>query len=94
MSHHRYFYANLYFVLFWAFSISAVNAANPIDVGTHKQLFVDNKFIASSEGIELTMNSPAKAAQPVLASDMPWGDEEKAGIGLSRILKATKKIVG
>lgn len=39
--------------------IAAV-AAEPIDVGHAKQLFIDDRFIESSEGVTLTMNPPVK----------------------------------
>ena len=51
----------------------AATAAEPIDIGSRKQLFIDARFIASSRGIELTMNAPVKMNQPVLASDTPMG---------------------
>ena len=51
-----------------------------IDVGSRKQLFVDDKFISSSRGVELTMNAPAKMNQPVLSTDIPWEVESGASI--------------
>jgi hypothetical protein len=93
MNHHQCFHISPYLVLLLTFSMKGVDAANPIDVGTGKQLFIDNKFIAYSEGIDLTMNPPAKATQPVLATDMPWADKEKAGVGwYSSIIKDGDKI--
>lgn len=46
-------------------------AAEPINVGHAKQLFIDDRFIESSEGVTLTMNPPVKRprvdASPLLA---------------------------
>jgi hypothetical protein len=71
-----------------ACGICAARAAEPIDVGSRKQLFIDHKFVACSRGIELTMNTPVKMNQPVLASDAPWDGEPKASIGLySTVIK-------
>ena len=46
----------------------------PIDIGSSKQLFVDDKFIASSRGVALVMNSPYPSPEPVLTADVPWED--------------------
>lgn len=58
--------------------IGAALGAPPIDVGSRKQLFIDDKFISASRGVELTMNVPVKMNQPVLASDVPWEGEKGA----------------
>lgn len=44
---------------------------NYYNIGARKQLFIDNKFIASSEGVELKMNPPVKRGI-VLTGDRPW----------------------
>ena len=49
-----------------------------LDIGTQKQLFIDGRFIESSDGVELTMNPPVHHPEPVLVSDRPW---EELGIG-------------
>ena len=45
----------------------------PIDIGSSKQLFVDDRFIASSRGVELVMNPPYPSPEPVLTADAPVG---------------------
>jgi len=45
----------------------------PIHIGSGKQLFFDDKFIAESKGVRIVMNPPAKAGQVVFA-DRPWED--------------------
>ena len=44
----------------------------PIVVNSEKQLFIDDKFIAESSGVTLTMNPPQQIPEPVLAVDKPW----------------------
>ena len=48
------------------------------NVGTRRQLFVDERFIERSEGVRLRMNPPVQHPDPVLAPDRPW---ESFGIG-------------
>ncbi|MBE9479523.1 MAG: hypothetical protein IMY80_06110, partial [Chloroflexi bacterium] len=52
--------------------------SQPVDVGSRKQLFIDDALIASSRKIELTMNPPAKTGERVIVADRPW---ESGGIG-------------
>ena len=47
-------------------------AAQPIDVGSQKQLFIDHKFIDSKENIDLVVNPPKKRPGAFLRSDKPW----------------------
>ena len=56
----------------------AQSAAEPISVGSRKQLFIDQKFIESSQGIRLTMNPPVKAER-VLLPEMPWESKSIGG---------------
>ena len=49
-----------------------------MDIGTHKQLFIDERFFQHSEDIELCMNLPVQDPDPVLIADRPW---EEKGIG-------------
>ncbi|MBM3785658.1 MAG: hypothetical protein FJW30_14935 [Acidobacteria bacterium] len=50
----------------------AAAAQNITDVGSRKQLFIDHKFIESSEGIRLTMNAPYQTREKILVTDQPW----------------------
>ena len=45
---------------------------NILSVGDRKQLFIDHRFIAASENIQLTVNPPVKLEKPVIVSDRPW----------------------
>lgn len=61
---------------------------NPIDVGSSKQLFVDEMFIASSSGVDLVMNPPYQSADPVFTEDEPSEVESSTSLGLySSVLK-------
>lgn len=57
---HGWFLRTLSGLLVVAAVLSRANAEGPIDVGSRKQLFIDNRFIAASEGIELRMNPATK----------------------------------
>jgi len=62
-----------------------------ITVGTQKQLFVDNRFIASSRGVTLTMNEPRRDGQVLIKCDQPW--EQGASIGVySSVMKDNGKV--
>ena len=49
-----------------------------MDIGTRKQLFIDDRSIESQSGIQLCMNLPVQDPEPVLVPDKPWED---LGIG-------------
>lgn len=44
----------------WALLISAAAAAEPVDIGGRKQLFIDQRFVGASEGITLRANPADK----------------------------------
>jgi hypothetical protein len=48
-----------------------------IDVGSHKQLFIDNRFIESSRGVTLTMNSPHRDGRVLITADQPWEKDSR-----------------
>ena len=56
---------------------------NVRDIGTHKQLFVDEDLIAEIQGIELALN-PARRAERVLTATEPW---ESAGVGFCSFVR-------
>ena len=53
-------------------------ASNSLDIGDRKQLFLDERFIACSQGVHLRMNPPIQHPDPVLVPDRPW---DANGIG-------------
>jgi hypothetical protein len=48
------------FVMAWSLCSLAATAQSPIEIGDHKQLFIDKRFIATSDRIELRMNPVQK----------------------------------
>lgn len=48
------------------------SATQPIDIGHEKQLFIDNLFFASSQGVRLQVNPPVKTGERNLERDRPW----------------------
>ena len=60
----------------------------PMDIGSRKQLFVDDRLIAAGRGVELVMNPPYQAAEPVLTPAAPWEDPADTSFGIySTVLK-------
>jgi hypothetical protein len=47
----------------------------PLNVGSAKQLFLDTRFLASSDHVALAMNTPCRLG-PVLLPDKPWEANE------------------
>jgi len=52
-------------------SFGKAGIQEPLIVGSEKQLFMDERFIDTSEGVRIVMNPPVKAGV-VLAPDRPW----------------------
>ncbi len=47
-------------------------AEEPIDVGSQKQLFVDDEFFAESQGVTLKIQPPRKTGEIILRPEHPW----------------------
>ena len=60
------------------FTGSNALAEEAIDVGSRKQLFIDERFIAENDGITLAVNPPRKE-EAVSRSEMPW-ENKRAGL--------------
>jgi len=60
-------------LLFIACSVSAiaVTVGVPLQIGSRKQLFIDKRFIAASNGIELHMNPAQKLGLILDETDNP-----------------------
>ncbi len=58
----------------------AAASAQTIDVGSSKQLFIDQKFIESSEGVRLTLNLPYQTREKLVTSDAPWESDAHLGV--------------
>jgi hypothetical protein len=59
----------------------AANQTSAIDVGSRRQLFIDDRFIAKARDVALTMNPPTQHDEPLLVGDRPW---EPLGLGIER----------
>jgi hypothetical protein len=53
---------------------SGVATAEPLRVGTAKQLFIDQRFIEKSRGVALVVNSPRRTGEKLVVADKPWED--------------------
>ena len=51
----------------------------PVDVGSRKQLFIDDFFVQSSKGVMLTMNAPRKDEKPCIVADRSWEGHRVCG---------------
>ena len=49
-----------------------------MNIGTHKQLFMDDRFIESPDGVTLCMNPPVQHQELLLTSNQSW---ERNGLG-------------
>ena len=63
-----------------AFLFAGFNALaeEAIDVGSRKQLFIDERFIAENDGMTLTVN-PARTEEVVLRPERPW-ENKRVGV--------------
>ncbi len=73
--------AGLALVITWA---GAAPASRPtassgvLDVGDRRQVFIDGRFIARSENVELVVHPPRKTGERTITSDRSW----EGGIGM------------
>ena len=65
--------------------------AAAIEIGSMKQLFIDHKFIESSEGITLTVQQPVQPRDKLLALDAPWEADAHLG-SYSTVVQENGKI--
>lgn len=79
--------------LFLVVCLAGTTLAEPqrrrvIDVGSKKQLFIDELFIQSSRGVTLTMNPPSRDGRVLLTNDQPWETGPETYIGVySSVIK-------
>jgi hypothetical protein len=62
---------------------SAALAADPVALGSHRALFVDDFLIAKREGLELKLHTP-RERETVLTFDAPW---EGSGSDFQRLIR-------
>ena len=79
--------------LFLVVCLAGTTLAEPeprcvINVGSKKQLFIDDLFIQSSRGVTLTMNPPHRDGKVLLINDEPWETGPSTYIGVySSVIK-------
>ena len=54
--------------------VAGLVAAEPLDVGSAKHLFIDGKFLSSSSGVEIVVNKPEVRDEKLVVQDKPWED--------------------
>ena len=62
--------------------VTAAESADAPDIGTHRQLFLDDTLVESASGVTFTMNPPAKMRGPLVVADAPWEKKAEGRIGL------------
>lgn len=73
-------------------SIAAEQSRDVIDVGSRKQLFLDDRLIESSSGVQLQINTPHAIREPVLVADQPWENPEDSFVWTySRVMRIDGK---
>lgn len=53
-------------------------AAEPIDVGSRRQVFIDRLFLTEARGVTLRVHPPRKTGDTTITTDRPW---ERGGLG-------------
>ena len=72
-------------ILLFCFTTGYPLAAQPLDIGNHRQVFIDEKFLDKSQGVELIVHQPQKTGELTIKPEYPW---EAGGIGpYSSVLK-------
>src|SRR3989339_721804 len=72
----------VYFLSIFLIPTIVIADDHALNVGSQKQLFIDNKFIEQSHNIILTVNPPNERG-PVISSDYSW---EVSGLGYNNVL--------
>src|SRR5262249_22197520 len=57
---------------------SALVRADPLQVGTAKRLFIDDRFLQTAKGVTRTVNRPRPTREKLIVGEKPWED---SGIG-------------
>lgn len=65
-------------------SMAQPRAGSCLEVGTETQLFIDNRFIESSENIALNMSKPILTQTDIFPFQNPW---EEGGISYAQVLE-------
>jgi len=78
-------------ILIFLFLIGFLYGQEPLSVGSQKQLFIDQKFIESAEGIQLIVQEPWQTREKLIMADQSW--EQDAAIGsYSTVIQEADKV--
>lgn len=58
--------------------VATTSLASPIEIGDHRQVFIDRTFLAEAKGVEIVVHRPRKSGEMTVKPEGPW---EKGGIG-------------
>jgi hypothetical protein len=78
-------------VIFVITMLSAVTGSAVTDIGSRKQLFIDQKWIESSEGVHLVLQQPIQLHEKLVTADAPWEADAHLG-SYSTIVQENGKI--
>ena len=53
-------------------SLTVLSGAEPLDVGSAKQVFIDGRFVTMPQGIKLVVNRPRLDREQLLVPEPPW----------------------
>ena len=59
-------------IWFFCFAIGYPLAAQPLDIGNRRQLFVDHRFVQDERNVELVVHPPLKTGDICIPSDSNW----------------------
>lgn len=78
-------YLTIIYSLLLLITIADPIHSQPINIGNRRQVFIDNKFMNVSKGVELMVHQPQKTGEFTIKPEHPW---ESGGIGpYSSVLK-------
>ncbi len=72
MKHNRHLIAIVVLSIVSVIGSTRTQAEKPIDVGSRKQLFVDELFFATSKGVSLKVQPPRKTRETILGPEHAW----------------------
>lgn len=69
--------------------------ADTINVGSQRQLFLDDSFVAQRDNVASTSHEAKKSGRPVIRPDQPWerGDFPDPGTPIEQTLRAMDDLV-
>jgi hypothetical protein len=59
-------------------SFGPAMAAEPLEIGTARQVFIDGRFLAETQNVALEVHTPRKTGDWTIKPEYPW---ERGGVG-------------